>query len=1499
MSSFLLIYLFLLTVSFGQKVNLDLRERYKEGDDYHIRVRDEVWDTNKTAVIICDVWDSHHCFRAVKRVEELAPKINKFVKVMRDQGSTIIHAPSSCMDFYKNDPARKRVFNIPQSNSPPKGIDEWLNWIDDEEKNAGYPIDHSDGGEDDDPDEHAKWEKELIKMGRNHRAPWRRQIESIQIDQKVDYITDSGIENWNILENHEIENVILVGVHTNMCVLGRPFGLRQLAKNGKNVVLARDLTDTMYNPKMPPNVSHFTGTDLIVNHIEKYVCPTITSSQVLDEVSFKFKKDVRPKIVFMIGEREYLTAKTLPAYADLNLLKKYRLEYLFAEDGKSDFGDVKNALSDADLLFLSVRRRALNNGDMSVVKKFINDGKPVIGIRTSSHAFSLRGKAPPKGYKLWEEFDQQVFGGNYTNHYGNEFLAIANVCEIDHPILEGVAAKSFDTGGSLYKVMPLKDTTTVLLNGIAPKANASQPLAWINKNKFGGYSFYTSLGHSKDFKNPQFQRILNNAVDWLLNGLIKKNDIQRNKTLKKKSIHESVDGALSPEKSHSLIKTTDGIEVDLLLSEPYITQPLHLSFDYKGRLWVVQYSQYPDPAGLKRLSRDKVWRVSYDKVPPPPPHKKNSTFWGNDKISIHEDTNGDGRYDTHKVFLDGLNMATSVAHDGKGVWVTNPPYLLYYEDQNQDDVPDGDPIVHLEGFGLEDSHSIANSLVLGVDGWIYGAQGSTVSASVKSVMSKNKIDPVNSMGQNIWRYNPQNNKYQIFAEGGGNAFGVEIDSRGRIFSGHNGGDTRGFHYVKGAYYRKSWGKHGALTNPFAYGYFPAMENAQVERFTHQFIIYEGNGMPDRFNGRLLGVDVLHNNLVMSEITPNGATFKTKDVERFITSDDPWFRPVMVTDAPDGSLYIADWYDKQVNHYRNHEGQIDKKLGRIYRIRNENFEPKKKINYRQLNEADLINLLDSNSRWERKTALQQIKLRYGFNGVEKTWSDNPKNKSQFEYIIGSNKNIILEKISDPGIKGYALRRLSEENRYTKYTEQIISISINEKNAEVVSQLISSLSGVELSLRNKLIENILLRDEFSSDPFIPLQLWWSLESAITEDDSIIKRLFSGDKIWTSRIVNECILGRITRRLSAEQTIRAYELCGYLLNRAPNNISKKELIDGFINTNQLSDYRSLPKVLLDAFDDNNKLLPIDLRLRIGGHLALDEAIKYLNKNKTNVKEKARLISILPTIKNDKVYRFLLNYLDLNKDPIIEVAMLSSLSSYIENIRFQNAVFKKLSDKEQLVREAALELLISNANSASFLIDKIYSGEFKFPLNNLSIIEKLQTHESARIKKFISELSIPDMKISNVHEGEINRIKKIIHNGGGNPKLGESIFKSRCSGCHKMFNEGGQIGPDLTSYQKNDQDTLLLSLIAPSAEIREGYENIIIKTKDGLVHSGFLLEETKDQTTFRELNGTTKLISNLKIEFKKFTGASLMPSGLLNGLSDAQLKDFFAYLRSTTPPF
>src|SRR5690606_537821 len=175
------------------------------------------------------------------------------------------------------------------------------------------------------------------------------------------------------------------------------------------------------------------------------------------------------------------------------------------------------------------------------------------------------------------------------------------------------------------------------------------------------------------------------------------------------------------------MKAADDLVVDLMLSEPLVAQPTHFSFDARGRLWVSQYRQYPYPAGLKMISRDRYYRSHYDKTPPPPPHHDR----GRDVISIHEDTDGDGKYDRHKVFQDGLNMANAAIRGRGGVWVMHTPYLLFYADKDFDDVPDGPPEVHLEGFGLEDTHSVANGLVWGMDGWLYGAQGSTTSCHVR------------------------------------------------------------------------------------------------------------------------------------------------------------------------------------------------------------------------------------------------------------------------------------------------------------------------------------------------------------------------------------------------------------------------------------------------------------------------------------------------------------------------------------------------------------------------------------------------------------------------------------------------------------------------------------------------------------------------------------------------------------------------------------------------
>lgn len=249
----------------------------------------EVWPAKQTAVIVCDVWDLHHCKNAVMRVKEMAPRMNQLLEEARTAGALIIHAPSGCTDFYQGHPARLRAQNVPRADNLPTDIEKWCYQIPAEER-AVYPLDQSDGGEDDDPVEHAAWAAYLAEIGRNPGSPWKRQYDVLKIHEN-DAITDDGEEVWSLLEHHDIDNVLLLGVHTNMCVLGRPFGLRQLAQNGKNVVLVRDLTDAMYNPKMWPYVNHYRGTDRIIEHIEKYVCPTTTSDQILGGVPFRFSAD--------------------------------------------------------------------------------------------------------------------------------------------------------------------------------------------------------------------------------------------------------------------------------------------------------------------------------------------------------------------------------------------------------------------------------------------------------------------------------------------------------------------------------------------------------------------------------------------------------------------------------------------------------------------------------------------------------------------------------------------------------------------------------------------------------------------------------------------------------------------------------------------------------------------------------------------------------------------------------------------------------------------------------------------------------------------------------------------------------------------------------------------------------------------------------------------------------------------------------------------------------
>lgn len=209
-------------------------------------------DPAKTAVIVCDMWDDHWCKSAAKRCAEMTKDMEPVLKACRDAGMTIIHCPSDTMNFYKDHPARKRMLAVTKVEAP-KGKDL---------PNPPLPVDDSDGGCDDE------------KPVKTFRA-WTRQHEALTIDPDKDYVTDSGAEVYSLMAEKGLTTLIVMGVHTNMCILNRTFAIKQMVKWGKEVYLARDLTDAMYNPKMKPMVTHQKGTDLIIEFIEAHWCPTI------------------------------------------------------------------------------------------------------------------------------------------------------------------------------------------------------------------------------------------------------------------------------------------------------------------------------------------------------------------------------------------------------------------------------------------------------------------------------------------------------------------------------------------------------------------------------------------------------------------------------------------------------------------------------------------------------------------------------------------------------------------------------------------------------------------------------------------------------------------------------------------------------------------------------------------------------------------------------------------------------------------------------------------------------------------------------------------------------------------------------------------------------------------------------------------------------------------------------------------------------------------------
>jgi putative membrane-bound dehydrogenase-like protein len=966
---------------------------------------------------------------------------------------------------------------------------------------------------------------------------------------------------------------------------------------------------------------------------------------------------------------------------------------------------------------------------------------------------------------------------------------------------------------------------------------------------------------------------------------------------------------LPPDEALKHFKLRPGYAIDLISAEPTVRQPLNINFDARGRMWVTQYVQYPFPKGLKVVEYDRYIRAKFDKTPLPPPAGDR----GADRVTIHEDTDGDGTYDHVKTFVDGLSIATAALPGKDGVWVMNPPYLLFYPDANHDDVPDANPVVHLSGFGLEDTHAAANSLTWGPDGWIYGAQGSTCTAKVK-VELPSSLNPeprtpnptTDFLGQAIWRYHPDRHVFEIFAEGGGNTFGVEFDDAGRCFSGTNFGVYRGVHYVQGGYYVKSWGKHGALTNPYAFGFFEHMPHkGDATRLVHTFSVYGGGLMPE-LTGKLIGPNPLQSRIQVTRREPAGSTFKTVEEEPLLTTDDGWFRPVDLKVGPDGAIYVCDFYENRISHVDPRD-TWDRTNGRIWRIRPADWKPVKAFNFATASAKELGGTLMADpNRQVRWTALRvaterprdavfagpiEYLRRYsGPDALGMLWAADRYGE------LGETLAIDALGHPDPSVRRWCVRLLGDRREAlpSPVASRWLELAIAEDDPEVRSQLASSLKRLPGDQALPILREMLGHGGDAKDPHIPLLLWWAIERHLhTHRDAVVAML--GERaLWESPLVRNTVGQRVARWLAAsgDHPAENQRALVTLLAAVPGKAERQVLLAG---VNEAFEGRPLGTLVPELTAALAASGNADLAVRAGDRDAVMTAVRSIADDGQPKDRRIKTIELLGQVGPPEAAAALLDVARSSKWHSVRKAALGALTRF-NDPAIGKAIVEayRAMPSDQGVRPAAIGTLLARKAWAIELLRAVDAGTIPKADVSIDQLARLRQFNDAGVaglmQKVFGETARPtsEQKVK-----EIARVKSVVVAGPGDTAGGKLVFAQRCAACHVLFKEGGAVGPDLTPYERRNLDFLLVSIVDPSAAIREEYTNFRIDTADDQTFVGLIKDRGPDSVTIVDATQQRTVIPKRDVQDERALTTSIMPEGLLDGLTGQQLRDLFAYLQ------
>ena len=950
------------------------------------------------------------------------------------------------------------------------------------------------------------------------------------------------------------------------------------------------------------------------------------------------------------------------------------------------------------------------------------------------------------------------------------------------------------------------------------------------------------------------------------------------------------DVSLSPEASLSRMVVPEGFSVSLFAGEPDIRRPIAFDIDDRGRLWVVENYSHPE------------WKAD------------NAT----DRIVILEDTNNDGGFDRRTIFWDQGRYLTGIALGYGGVWVANTPELTFIPDRNRDDIPDSEPVPRLDGFRVS-SNNVVNNLHWGPDGWLYGAIGLSSPSLVGAPGSSD--DERSRITRGIWRYHPIEESFEVVAEGMVNPWGADFNEFGDLFTS-NTVIAHLFHIVPGMYcqrrdrefsHRHVYAQIQSITDHLHWG-GGVWQSSRQTTDAHSVaggghahcgaMVYLGDNWPDKYRGKFFTANLHGNRINMDHLEARNSSYTGVHGEDFLFANDPWFRGMSLKYGPDGGVFVSDWHDFGECH--DSDGS-HRTTGRIYKIIYGDA-ANSPTDLSLFSSSKLVSLHEQRNEWlvrharrllhERALAGDEMaeaarRLR---TMVSKSTSIQDRLRAFWTlHLIGaSSEDELIGYLdnSDEHIRRWAIRFLVEHRSATDSAERaLIEMAIGEPSAKVRLELASAIQGVSNENAVLLAEALLAESADTTDPYIPLMIWYGIEPLVVENSELAFRLASSSKMPQ-------VSGFIVRRALSERQPPLAEAI-----RTMEGLSEVVLLKGFLSGMLAalesqgsvvapSGWASLNERIANHSDVELRSLGVRLSTIFGDKTAIESLQSKLTDNTASASDRLRAFAAL--IKIDQGVSVAELHRLVKESSLLRGEALRALLKR-NNAESANVIVEQFSAFDSQERNDAVSVLATRLSFAKALIRAIHEEKIDRGHVSAFALQQLRMFREDGFQRGLAALW-KDAEGLLEKSTEIARYKALLSEGflkQGSLSNGRRMFEQTCATCHTLFDQGGRIGPDLTGSGRADLDYLLSNLIDPSAIIDDAYRLTTLDLKDGRVMTGFMEQLGDRNLTFRTPLGSIDL-EMAEVESIQTSQLSMMPEGMLAGFTDEQVRDLVLYLKN-----